>query len=141
MCAVPSAAVKPLAEKQSDGRSGDARSGGRLSALCRAAELAALLNDVHGISADVHELRSGKAVVSVYYGLMAYTDGERFWWTGPERGHSSGLLPFSETEPGLAAERLAGHYATLRARPVVTLLGGELPLLADVMLAEHVVPR
>ncbi|WP_436763722.1 hypothetical protein [Streptosporangium sp. V21-05] len=47
----------------------------------------------------------------------------------------------SAVEPGTAAERLAAHYEILRARPVTTLLGGELPLPADVMLAEHVVPR
>ncbi|MER5644189.1 hypothetical protein [Streptosporangium sp. NPDC002524] len=107
----------------------------------RAGELAAELIGVHGILADVHELRSGRAVVSVHHGLLAYTDGETFWWTGPERGHCGGLLPCSATEPGPAAGRLAEHRAFLRARPATGVLESGLPLLADAILADHVVPR
>ncbi|MER5648484.1 hypothetical protein [Streptosporangium sp. NPDC002524] len=113
-------------------------------ALRRAGDLAAVLCDVHGIEADVHELRSGNAIVSVFLGLLAYTDGEEFWWTSPELNRAgSPLLSSAPTLP-LAAEQLAGHYAILRARPATGVLGSELPLLADALLpddADDVVPR
>ncbi|WP_436761780.1 hypothetical protein [Streptosporangium sp. V21-05] len=102
--------------------------------------MAAVLDDVHGISADVHELRSGNAVLSVHYGLLAYTDGERFWWTGPGRGHSGSPLLSSALTLPVAAEQLARHYRILRARPAASVLESEPPLLADVILADHVVP-
>ncbi|GAA0822062.1 hypothetical protein ACFQVD_41010 [Streptosporangium amethystogenes subsp. fukuiense] len=111
------------------------------AARLRAEELAAELDRTHGISADVHELASGNAIVSVYRGLLAYTDGENFWWTSPELT-GPGDHPLSAAlEPAAAAERLAEHYAILRTRPAISLLDGELPLLADAILADHVVPR
>ena len=106
-----------------------------------AEDLAAALNDVYGISADVHELRSGNAIVSVYRGLLAYSDGENFWWTSPEHAGSGAHLLSPALEPAAAAELLAEHYAILRARPATSLLDSELPLLADVIPADHVVPR
>ncbi|WP_326829105.1 hypothetical protein OIE13_31475 [Streptosporangium sp. NBC_01810] len=109
-------------------------------ARLRAEELAAELNRAHGIKADVHELRSSNAIISVYYGLLAYSDGENFWWTSPELDSGHHLLS-AAVDPAAAAERLAEHYEILRARPLTTVLGSELPLLADVILAEHVVPR
>ncbi|WP_344745278.1 hypothetical protein [Streptosporangium vulgare] len=116
----------------------------RSPAVRRAEELAAILDDVHGISADVHELRSGNAIVSVFLGLLAYTDGETFWWTGPELSNSGSPLLSSELTLPLAAEQLAKHYRILRARPAAGVLGSELPLLADALLpddAGDVAPR
>ncbi|WP_329086181.1 MULTISPECIES: hypothetical protein [unclassified Streptosporangium] len=113
-------------------------------ALQRAGDLAAILGDVYGIEADVHELRSGNAIVSVFLGLLAYTDGETFWWTSPELSNSGSPLLSSELTLPLAAEQLAEHYAILRARPATGVLGSELPLLADALLpddADDVVPR
>ncbi|WP_440098919.1 hypothetical protein [Streptosporangium sp. H16] len=110
-------------------------------ALRRAEDLAAILDDVYGIKADIHELRSGNAIVSVFLGLLAYTDGEKFWWTGPELSDSGAPLLSSELTLPAAAEQLAEHYAILRARPAAGVLGSELPLLADILTADHVVPR
>ncbi len=122
-------------------QTGTARPGERSPAFRLAEELAALLDSTHGISADVHQLRCGKAVLSVYYGLLVYTDGEKFWWTTPRLSHSGGPLLTSAATSTVAAERLSEHYAILRTRPLTTVLGSELPLLADVILADHVVPR
>ncbi|WP_326644075.1 hypothetical protein OG884_09190 [Streptosporangium sp. NBC_01755] len=110
------------------------------AARLRAEELVVELDRAHGISADIHELRSGNAIVSVYRGLLAYSDGENFWWTSPELDGSGEHLLSAASGPATAAERLAEHYEILRARPLTTLLGCELPLLADVILAEHVDP-
>ncbi|WP_436760436.1 hypothetical protein [Streptosporangium sp. V21-05] len=112
-------------------------------ALQRAEDLAAILGDVYGIEADVHALASGNAIVSVFLGLLAYTDGETFWWTGPGLGDSGAPLLSSGLTLPLAAERLAGHYRILRSRPAAGVLEGELPLLADALLpddADDVVP-
>ncbi|GAA4182598.1 hypothetical protein GCM10022252_08750 [Streptosporangium oxazolinicum] len=112
----------------------------RLPAAQRAEDLAAVLDDVYGIRADVHELTSGNAIVSVHYGLLAYTDGERFWWTGPELSDAGSPLLSSALTLPAAAEQLAAHHAILRARDAADVLRGGLPLLADVILAEHVDP-
>ncbi|MFF3440378.1 hypothetical protein [Streptosporangium sp. NPDC002721] len=109
-------------------------------AWLRAEELVIELDRAHGISADIHELRSGNAIVSVYRGLLAYSDGENFWWTSPELDGSGDHLLSAASDEVTAAARLAEHYEILRLRPLITLLGCELPLLADVILAEHVDP-
>ncbi|GAA3419348.1 hypothetical protein [Streptosporangium vulgare] len=110
------------------------------SPTTRAEELAAVLTEVHGITADVHELRSGNAILSVHYGLLAYTDGERFWWTSPELSDSGSPLLSSVLTLPVAAEQLAKHYAILRRRDAADVLRSELPLLADVIVADHVSP-
>lgn len=111
------------------------------TARLRAEELATELGRTHGISADVHELNSGNAIVSIYRGLLAYTDGESFWWTSPELSHSGAPLLSSELTLTMAAKQLAEHYAILRARPATSLLDRELPWLTDPIRAEHVDPR
>ncbi|MEV4749854.1 hypothetical protein ACFQVD_29300 [Streptosporangium amethystogenes subsp. fukuiense] len=111
------------------------------TALEYAQDLAAILAEIHHIRADVHELASGNAIVSVHYGLLAYTDGERFWWTGPELNHAGSPLLSSELTLLAAARQLAEHHAVLRDKDAADLLRGGLPLLADVILAEHVDPR
>ncbi|MER5650136.1 hypothetical protein [Streptosporangium sp. NPDC002524] len=110
-------------------------------AAVRAVELSAVLDDVYGIPSDVHELASGNAIVSLYYGLLAYTNGETFWWTSPELSDAGSPLLSSELTLPAAAEQLARHYRILRARPATSVLESELPLLADVLTADHVVPR
>ncbi|MFD8556604.1 hypothetical protein ACFV1N_04835 [Streptosporangium canum] len=109
-------------------------------AVRHAEDLAAVLDDVHGIPADVHELRSGNALVSVSPGLLAYTDGESFWWTSPELSGAGAPALSSASTLLVAAEQLAAHYAILRVRPAASLLDSELPLLADVILADRVAP-
>ncbi|MEV4245212.1 hypothetical protein AB0J63_17575 [Streptosporangium canum] len=109
-------------------------------AVRHAEDLAAVLDDVYGIPADVHELRSGNALVSVFPGLLAYTDGESFWWTSPELSGSGAPVLSSALALLVAAEQLAAHYAILRVRPATSLLDSELPLPADVILADHVAP-
>ncbi|MEU8205111.1 hypothetical protein [Streptosporangium sp. NPDC049046] len=111
------------------------------TAVQLAEKLAAILDNVYGISADVHPLASGNAIVSVFLGLLAYTDGENFWWTSPERSHSGSPLLSSALRLPVAAAQLAEHYRILHARPAASLLEGELPLLADVIPAQYVVPR
>ncbi|WP_440100239.1 hypothetical protein [Streptosporangium sp. H16] len=112
-----------------------------ITAVRHAEDLAAVLAGVHHIRADVHELASGNAIVSVHYGLLAYTDGERFWWTGPELSDAGSPLFSSALTLLAAAEQLAGHHAVLRARDAADVLRGGLPLPANVILAEHVDPR
>ncbi|MEU4830311.1 hypothetical protein [Streptosporangium sp. NPDC023615] len=112
----------------------------RFAALRRAEELTVALAR-HGISADVHELASGRAAVSVYYGLVACTDDEEFRWTSPELSRRGGPGPVSETTTVRAVERLVHDHRILRARQLTDVLGSELPLLADVIVAGHVVPR
>ncbi|MGW3365949.1 hypothetical protein ACWDOR_23750 [Streptosporangium canum] len=110
-------------------------------AVQHAKDLAAVLDDIYGIKADVHELHSGNAILSVFRGLLAYTDGESFWWTSPELSDSGAPALSSAVTLPVAAEQLAEHSAILRARPAISLLNSELPLLADVILADHVAPR
>ncbi|MGW0590812.1 hypothetical protein [Streptosporangium sp. NPDC002607] len=105
-----------------------------------AQDLAAVLAEVHHIRADVHELSSGNAIVSVHHGLLAYTDGERFWWTSPELNRAGSPLLSSELTLLAAAGQLAEHHAILRTKDVADVLRNGLPLLADVILAEHVDP-
>ncbi|WP_326635888.1 hypothetical protein OG884_22635 [Streptosporangium sp. NBC_01755] len=97
--------------------------------------------EVHHIHADVHELSSGNAIVSVHYGLLAYTDGESFWWTGPELNHAGSPLLSSEPTLLAAARQLAEHHAILRTKDAADVVRNGLPLPADVILAEHVDPR
>ena len=131
-----------LTEDQAEaGQTNDAPPCEHSSALLRAEDLASVLNDAYGIKADVHKLASGNAIVSIYLGLLAYTDGEKFWWTSPVLSDSGAPLLSSELTLSMAAEQLAAHYEILRARPVASLLESELPLLADVTSADHVVPR
>jgi hypothetical protein len=106
-----------------------------------AQDLAAVLAEVHHIRADVHELSSGNAIVSVHHGLLAYTDGERFWWTSPELNHAGSPLLSSELTLLAAAGQLAEHHAILRTEDAADVVRNGLPLLADVILAEHVDPR
>ncbi|WP_371780817.1 hypothetical protein [Streptosporangium subroseum] len=101
--------------------------------LRRAEELAAELYSIHAIAADVHELESGKAVVSVYYGLLIYADGEFFRWTSPARSRSGTALLISAAQVPTAAERVAEHYKVLLGRDGIDVLRSGLPLLGDVL--------
>lgn len=105
-----------------------------------AKDLTLVLSEVYGISADVHTLRSGNAIVSLYHGLLAYTDGERFWWTGPRPSTSGAPVLSSELTLPAAAEQLAGHYAILRGRSLTAVPRGELPPLADELRTDHAGP-
>ncbi|WP_329088072.1 hypothetical protein [Streptosporangium sp. NBC_01469] len=104
-------------------------------AVARAKELTLVLSEVYGISSDVHTLRSGNAVVSLHHGLLAYTDGERFWWTGPRLSDSGASVLSSELTLSAAAEQLAGHYAILRGRSLTAM-----PPLADEFMTDHAGP-
>jgi|GEM_PF-5344802 len=107
------------------------------TAVRYAQHLAALLADVHRIRADVHEFASGNAIVSVRYGLLAYTDGEGFWWTSPELDHAGAPILSSALTLDEAAAQLAEHHAILNARDTANGLS----LLPEVIGAEHVDPR
>jgi hypothetical protein len=100
-------------------------------ALC----LAATLRLDYGISADVHELRSGKAAVSVYCGLLVYADGVSFRWTSPARSHSGSTLLTAAAQVPMAAQRLAEHYKVLLGRDGIDVVRSGLPLLGDVLPA------
>lgn len=112
----------------------------RFAARRRAEELAAALAR-HDISADVHKLASGRAAVSIYYGLVAVTDGEEFRWTCPKLSRRGRPIPVAEATMAAAVDRLVHDYRILRSRPLTDVLGRELPLLADVLVADDVVPR
>ncbi len=109
-------------------------------AVARAADLTLVLSEVYGIEADVHQLGSGNAIVSVYHGLLAYTDGEKFWWTSPELSNSGAPVLSSELTLPAAAEQLAEHYKILRARPTASILESGLPLLTDALMTDHAGP-
>ncbi|MEQ4718987.1 hypothetical protein ABN273_21570 [Nonomuraea sp. B19D2] len=67
------------------------------------------------ISADVHEGR-GLALVSVWTGLVVWTDGFWYrWWTGRRSRMGRWLYAHhSAFEPERAARRIAARYAELR---------------------------
>ncbi|MFI6886732.1 hypothetical protein [Streptosporangium canum] len=111
----------------------------QLSAVHRAQVLALMLAS-HDIVADVHQLTSGRALVSVCRGLLIYVDDESFWWTSPDSSQRGGPLLTYATQPASAAGRIAQHYAMLRTLPADELLDSRLPLLTDVLLAHHVCP-
>ncbi|WP_326646457.1 hypothetical protein OG884_17705 [Streptosporangium sp. NBC_01755] len=111
------------------------------TAVGYAQDLAAVLAEVHHIHADVHQLVSGNALVSLHHGLLAYTDGESFWWTSPELNHAGSPLLSSTPTLLAAAGQLAEHHAILSAREATDVVRNGLPLLADVIEAEHVDPR
>jgi hypothetical protein len=102
-------------------------------AMLRAETLAAELYVVHAIAADVHELQSGRAAVSVYCGLLVYTDGTSFRWTSPERSRSGTTLLTSAAQVPLAAELLAENYKVLLSRDGIDVLCSGLPLQGDVL--------
>ncbi|MFI6509928.1 hypothetical protein ACIBCT_20185 [Streptosporangium sp. NPDC050855] len=112
----------------------------RFAALRRAEELAIELAR-HDISADVHELASGRAAVSIYYGLIAFTDGQEIRWTSPKPSYRGRPVSVAEATMAAAVDRLVRDHRILRSRPLTDVLGSELPLLADVLTADHVVPR
>ncbi|MFI6458526.1 hypothetical protein ACIBF6_44145 [Streptosporangium amethystogenes] len=114
---------------------------GQSPAVRHAEDLSAVLKECHGIRADVHELASGNAIVSVRYGLLAYTDGESFWWTSPELNHADSPLLSSALTLHEAAAQLAEHHRILCAKDAADAVRNGLPLLADVIRAEHVDPR
>ncbi|WP_433540711.1 hypothetical protein ACQP10_01145 [Streptosporangium sandarakinum] len=79
-----------------------------------------------GIPADVID-GYGLAVVSVWAGLVVWSDGVRFWWqTGgwDERRRRAVYAWHSAMEPDRAARRVAFRYAELvRQRPLPQTLG------------------
>ncbi|OUC99123.1 hypothetical protein CA984_04250 [Streptosporangium minutum] len=102
--------------------------------------MALVLARQHDIVADVHQLTSGRALVSVRRGLLVYVDDENYRWTSPDSSQRGGPLLTYASQPTSAAGRVAQHYAMLRDFPADELLGSRLPLLADVLLAHHVCP-
>ncbi len=85
-----------------------------LSAPATADQLRAALA-ARGVSADVHEGR-GLALVSVWAGLVVWTDGFWYWWWTGRRSRTGRWLyaNHSATEPERAAGRIAARYAHLR---------------------------
>ncbi|SDQ03170.1 hypothetical protein SAMN04489764_0037 [Thermostaphylospora chromogena] len=67
---------------------------------------------------DAPPVRPDEVAISVWYGLVAYTDGGRVWWKRPHRSmRGRPLLTYAQTLTG-AADRLAADYAAARARPI-----------------------
>ncbi|GIH79012.1 hypothetical protein [Planobispora longispora] len=90
------------------------------AAKCLRSELSRL-----DITADVND-GYGLAVVSVWAGLVVWSDGRRFWWrTGGwdiRRGRAV-YAWHTAMEPGRAARRIAFRYAELaRAHPLPAAL-------------------
>ncbi|MBG0818957.1 hypothetical protein [Planomonospora sp. ID82291] len=100
--------------------------------------IAAALRDEHGVSVDVHPLVSGHVQLSIWHGLVAWTDGRVIWWTAPAAaipGRDRPLLVLTFTARGAAA-RLAKHRAALRADLVARVREGTAGTLADLYLEE-----
>lgn len=70
----------------------------------------------HGIAADVND-GYGLAVVSVWHGLVVWTDGLNLWWrVGWSRRRKRPIYAWHPaSEPPRAANRIAICYANLRA--------------------------
>ncbi|GGL41218.1 hypothetical protein [Planomonospora parontospora] len=103
-----------------------------------ARQLTELLRSSHHVSADVHLLASGHALISVWHGLVARTDGRAIWWTAPAAaipGRDRPLLVLTFTAQGAAA-RLTKHRAALRADIVARIRAGTAGTLADLYLEE-----
>jgi hypothetical protein len=98
--------------------------------------LAEILARGYQIPADVHRISAGEDAVSVYFGLVARTDGHLIWWVVPNQGQRRRPLWTYATTPETAALRLARHYEQLRRRPIADIVGG-LPLLTDLILDRH----
>ncbi|MFG6194858.1 ATP-binding protein [Nonomuraea sp. JJY05] len=94
-----------------------------LSAPEAADELRAALARM-GIPGDVHEGR-GLALVSVWTGLVVWTDGFWYrWWTGRRSQTDRWLYAHhSAFEPERAARRIAARYAELREASNIVAAG------------------
>ncbi|MER6830842.1 hypothetical protein ABT352_32950 [Streptosporangium sp. NPDC000563] len=100
----------------------------------RASQTLVALLARYNIPADAHPLSGGEVAVSVYYGLIARTDGAVFWWTTPTLSQRGGPLLTYATTPATAAARLAEHYMIQRGKLAADLLRG--PLLSDLLMPE-----
>lgn len=91
---------------------------GQSPAMTAAEELRRVLGELYAIKTDVHD-GYGLAVVSVWVGLLVWTDGSMFWWrTGWDAGRKRALYAFHPvTEPERAAHRAAFQYSILRGFP------------------------
>ncbi|MGP3965930.1 hypothetical protein ACTWPT_59315 [Nonomuraea sp. 3N208] len=78
----------------------------------------------HGITADVND-GYGLAVVSVWRGLVVWTNGDLFWWRAGwnERRARATYVCHPAADPKRAAQRIAIRYGDLRARGSSTLDG------------------
>ncbi|MEU4235514.1 hypothetical protein AB0F17_65585 [Nonomuraea sp. NPDC026600] len=76
---------------------------------------------MHGIAADVND-GYGLAVVSVWRGLVVWTNGDHFWWCAGWNDHRSRPVYawHPATDAKRAARRIAVRYGDLR----VTSPGG-----------------
>ncbi|GHE30637.1 hypothetical protein GCM10017673_36660 [Streptosporangium violaceochromogenes] len=85
------------------------------SRAVRAAERLRVALEHHGITADVHD-GYGLALVSVWTGLVVWSNGDRFWWCGgwDPRNQRPVYASHRAGEPERAARRIALHYARLR---------------------------
>jgi hypothetical protein len=94
-----------------------------VTALALAEQLAVSLAR-HNVPSYVYPLGERWVAVSVWRGLVAYTDGKVIWWTASRRGHP---LRTYALAPDSAAKRISGHYLVVRERhPVPT------PYLAEI---------
>ena len=71
----------------------------------------------HGVAADVHG-GYGLALVSVWTGLVVWSNGDRFWWCAgwDTRRHRPVYASHRASEPDQAAGRIARHHTRLRAQ-------------------------
>ncbi|MEO3798276.1 hypothetical protein ABGB14_49475 [Nonomuraea sp. B10E15] len=90
----------------------------------------------HGLTADVND-GYGLAVVSVWRGLLVWTDGAVFWWsTGWNDQRDRPVYAWHPTaDPTRAARRIVARYADLRGSAPKRVLPapgsrGEMPFRA-----------
>ncbi|MEU4546013.1 hypothetical protein [Nonomuraea dietziae] len=82
-----------------------------------------------GIAADVHD-GYGLALVSVWVGLVVWSDGLRYWWrVGWNGEHARPVYAWHpSTDPARAGRRVALRYADLRAsHPLSEAITGAYP--------------
>ncbi|MFC4061444.1 hypothetical protein ACFOWE_24345 [Planomonospora corallina] len=98
-----------------------------------AEEVTAILEHRYGVRADVHPLRSGDALISVFAGLVARSTGQSIRWTVPPAvigDRSKPLVTIAWTAAGAAA-RLAGHLAVMQRKTVESIRNGTAGTITD----------
>ncbi|GAA4600448.1 hypothetical protein GCM10023194_81540 [Planotetraspora phitsanulokensis] len=112
--------------------------------MSRASQLAhSLANELetrHNIPAQVL-IFGGSACVSVFYGLVARTDGSAIWWMVPDVAPEPRKRPLHTLAYFVpsAADRIAQHYATLRGADLgEQLAAGRITLVGAELVAEHI---
>jgi len=69
-----------------------------------------------------------RVAISLWHGLVAWTDGRMIWWQTPHPSSRGRRLTTYAYAPAAAADRLAIHYATVTGRSAGTSLPADTQL-------------